>query len=89
MLQLRESLVPSLLLGVPYENLKPGPRERSTTQTKRKLEQMEGSARDVRRRCVDCYGQIRQQQSREANAATAKKVKTFCLDYFNEKYSFK
>lgn len=49
MLQFRESLVQSLLLGVPYENLKPGPRERSTSQTKRKLanhklSEMEGSA---------------------------------------------
>jgi len=31
MLQFRESLVRSLLLGVPLENLKPGPRERSTS----------------------------------------------------------
>ena len=36
-LQFRESLVRSLLLGVPYENVTPGPRERSTSQTKRKL----------------------------------------------------
>ena len=33
MLQFRESLVQSLLLGVPYENLKPGPRERSSNET--------------------------------------------------------
>ncbi len=98
-LQFRESLVRSLLLDVPYENLKPGPRERSTSQTKRKLadhklEEMEGIARDVRRRCVGCYEKIRQQQSREANAAAAKKIKSFCpgcdrffwLDCFNEKH---
>jgi hypothetical protein len=99
MLQFRESLVRSLLLGVPYENVKPGPRERSTSQTKRKLadhklEEIEGSARDVRRRCVGCYEKIRQQQSREASAASAKKIKTFCpdcdkffcLDCFNERH---
>jgi len=59
MLQFRKSIVRFLLLGVPYENLKSDPRERSTSQTKRKLadhklEEMEGSARDVRRRCVGC-----------------------------------
>lgn len=37
MLQFRESLLRSLLLGAPYETLKPGPIERSTNQTKRKL----------------------------------------------------
>ena len=52
MLLVRESLVRSLLLGVPCENLKHGPRERSTSQTKRrladhKLEEMEGPARNV------------------------------------------
>ena len=31
MLQFRESLVQSLLLGVPYENLQPGPRQRLTS----------------------------------------------------------
>ena len=89
----------SLLRGVTYENLKPGPEERSTSQTKRKLadhklEEMEGAARDVRRRCVGCYEKIRRQQSREATAIAAKKIKTFCpdcnkffcLDCFNEKH---
>ena len=66
MLQFRKSLVRSLLLGVPYENLKPGPRESSTGRTKRKLadhklEEMEEPARGVRRRCVSCYEKIRQQ----------------------------
>jgi hypothetical protein len=102
MLQFRESLVRSLLLGVPYENLKPGPRQRPTSQTKRKLadhklEEMEGSVRDVRRRCVGCYEKIRQQQSREASATAAKRIKTFCPDCdkffclhcFNEKHSSK
>ena len=37
MLEFRDSLVRSLLLGVPYENTKPGHRERSTSQTKRML----------------------------------------------------
>jgi len=37
MLQFRESLVRSLLLGVPFENLKPSPRQQPTSQTKRKL----------------------------------------------------
>jgi len=59
MLQFRESLVRFLLLGVPFENVKPGPRERSTSQTKRKLadyqlDEKKGSDRDVRRRCVGC-----------------------------------
>jgi hypothetical protein len=37
MLQFRESLVRSLLLGVPFESVKPDPRERSTSQMNRKL----------------------------------------------------
>ncbi len=37
MLQFRESLVRSLLLGVPFENLKSGPRERSASRMKHKL----------------------------------------------------
>ena len=99
MLQFRESLVRSLLLGMPFENLKPGPRERSTSRIKRKLadhklEEIEESDRDVRRRCADCYAKIRQQKSKEASNATAKKVKTFCSDCdkfyclgcFNEKH---
>ena len=66
MLEFRESLVRSLLLGVPYENIKPGPRERSTSQTKRKLadhklEELEEPNRDIRRRCASCYEKIRQQ----------------------------
>jgi hypothetical protein len=36
-LQLRESLVRSLLLGMPFEKLKPGPTQKSIGQTKRKL----------------------------------------------------
>jgi hypothetical protein len=99
MLPFRESLVRSLLLGVPYENLKPDPRERSTSQTKRKLadrklKEIKESDRDVRRRCAGCYAKIRQQKSKEASNATAKKVKTFCSDCdkfyclgcFNEKH---
>ena len=99
MLQFRESFVRSLLLDVPFENVKPGPRERSTSQTKRKLaghqlEEKQGSDRDVRRRCVGCYAKNREQQSREACHATTKKIKTFysdcnkffCLDCLNEKH---
>ncbi len=99
-LQFRESLVRSLLLGMPFEKLKPGPKQKPTGQTKRKLadhmlEEKEGSARDVRRRCAGCYEKIsQQQQSREAGHAAAKKVKIFCpdcgkffcLDCFNEKH---
>jgi hypothetical protein len=99
-LQFRESLVRSLLLDTPIEMLKPGPRQQSASQSKRKLadhmlEEKEGSARDVRRRCAGCYEKTsRQQQSREAGHAAAKKVKTFCpdcgkvlcLDCFNEKH---
>ena len=63
-LQFRESLVRSLLLDVPFEQLRPGPRQKSTRQTKRKLtdhklEEKEGSARDVRRQCAGCYEKIR------------------------------
>ena len=85
-LQFRESLVRSLLLGMPFEKLKLGPRQKSTVQTKRKLadhkfEEKEGSARDVRRRCSGCYEKIRQQQQpRETAHAAAKKIKTFCPD---------
>ncbi len=51
-LQFRESLVRSLLLGTPFEKLKPGPRQQSASRLKRKLadhklEEKEGSARDV------------------------------------------
>ena len=84
-LQFRESLVRSLLLDTASEKLKPGPRPRSTRQTKRKfadhkLEEKEGSARDVRRRCAGCYEKIRRQYSREDSTATAKKIKTFCSE---------
>ena len=98
-LQFRESLVRSLLLGMPFEKLKPGARQKRTGQAKRKLTdhklvEKERYGRDVRRRCVGCYEKIRQQQSREASNATAKKIKTFCsdcdtffcLDCFNEKH---
>lgn len=98
-LQFRESLVRSLLLGMPFEKLKPGVRQKQTGQAKRKLAdhmlvEKEGRGRDIRRRCVGCYEKIRQQQSREASNATAKKIKTFCsdcnaffcLDCFNEKH---
>ena len=97
-LQFRESLVRSLLLGVPSEDLKPGPRQQSTSSLKRKLadhelEEMEGSTRNVRRRCAGCYEKNREQQSREVCHSTTKKIKTFCsdcnkfycLDCFNEK----
>ena len=85
MLHFRKSLVRSLLLGVPFENIKSGPRERPTSQTKRKLadhklEEMEGPARNDRRRCVGCYEKIRQEQSREASATAAKRIKSFYPD---------
>ena len=87
-LQFRESLVQSLLLGMPFEKLKPGPRQKSIGQTKRKLadhklEEKEGAARDVRRRCVGCHEKNREQQSREASHSTTKRVKTFCSDCNN------
>ena len=98
-LQFRESLVRSLLLGMPIEKLKPGPRQQLTSHSKRKLadhrlEEKKGSDRDVRRRCVACYEKNREQQSREACHSTTKKVKTFCPDCnnffclgcFNEKH---
>jgi hypothetical protein len=48
---------------MPFEKMKPGPRQKSIGQTKRKLahhklEEKEGAARDVRRRCVGCYEKI-------------------------------
>ena len=74
-------------------------RQRSTSQTRRKLadhklEEMEGSARDVRRRCAGCYEKNQEQQSREVSYAVAKKIKTFCpdcdklfcLECFNQKH---
>jgi len=98
-LQFRESLVRSLLLGMPIEKLKPGPRQQLTSHSKRKLgdhklEEKKGSDRDARRRCVGCYEKNREQQSREACHSTTKKIKTFCpdcnkffcLDCFNEKH---
>jgi hypothetical protein len=77
-LKFRESLVKSILLGIPFENLKPDARQQSTSQSKRKrtdhkLEGKNGSDHDVRRRYVGCYEKIRQQQSRETSSATAKK----------------
>jgi hypothetical protein len=59
-----------------------------------KLEEKEGTARDVRRRCAGSYEKNREQQSREACHTTTKKIKTFCsdcnkffcLDCFNEKH---
>ena len=97
--QFREGLVRSLLLGMPFEKLKPGSRQKSTGQTKRKLadhklEEKEEAARDDRRCCVGCYEKNREQQSREARHSTTKRVKTFCsdcnklfwLDCFNEKH---
>ena len=83
-LQFRESLMRSLLLGVPSENLKPGPREQLISYLKRKLadhkqEEKEGSAYEVRRRCAGCYEKIRE-ESREPSLAAAKKIKSFCDD---------
>jgi hypothetical protein len=71
MIQFRERLVRSLRLGAPFENLKPGPRQQSTSQTKRKLadhklEEIEDSDRDIRKRCAGCYEKIRQQEPRGA-----------------------
>jgi hypothetical protein len=38
-----------------------------------KLEEKEGSARNIRKRCAGCYEKSREQQSREVSTATAKK----------------
>jgi hypothetical protein len=59
-----------LQLGALYENLKPSPRERSTSQTKssladHKLKETQESDRDVRRRCTGYYAKIREQKSKE------------------------
>ena len=66
-LQFRESLVRSLLLGMPFEKLTPSPRQQSTSHLKRKiadhkLAEKKGSDRDVRRRCVGCYEKKKEQQ---------------------------
>ena len=86
---------------MPFVKLKPGVRQKPIGQAKRKLadlklEEKSGSAHDVQRRCADCYRKIRKQEARETIAMAAKRVKTFCpdcgkffcLDCFNEKYSF-
>ena len=97
-LQFRASLVRSLLLGIPSENLTLDPVQQSTNQRKQKLddhklEEIEGSARNVRRHCTGCYEEARKQQSMEASYAAAKKVKTSCsecdnffLECFNKKH---
>ena len=87
-LQFSESLVRSLLLGMPFEKLKPGPRQQSTSHSKRKLadhklEEKTGSDHDLRRRCVGCYEKNREQQLREAFHSTTKRIKTFCSDCNN------
>jgi hypothetical protein len=66
-LQFRESLIRSLLLGIPFEKLKPGVTQKPTGQAKRKLADRKlvekgGYGRDVRKRCVGCYEKVRQQQ---------------------------
>ena len=83
-----ESIVRPFLPVAPSENLKPGPRERSTSQMTRKLadhklEGKEGFTSNVGRRCTDCYAKGRVEQSRETNNAAAKKVKTFCSACYN------
>ena len=99
-LQFRESLVQSLLIGMPFEKLKPDPRQKSTGQTKcklvdHKLEETKAPARDIRRRCAGRYEKVRQQQQSKATShMAANKIKalcpncekSFCLNCFNEKY---
>ena len=80
-----ESIVRLLLLGALSDNSKPGPRERSKSQTKRKLADhklgdKEGPTHNVGRRYTSCYAKGKAEQSREASNAAAKKVKTFCSD---------
>ena len=82
-----------------FEKLKSGLRQQSVSHSKHKLadhklEEKEGSTRNVGRRCTGCYAKGRAQQSREASNAAAKKVKTFCsdcdqffsLECFNDKH---
>ena len=71
----------SLLFGTLSENLNPGLERQSIAD--RKLEAIEGSARNVRRRCTGCYEEGRKQQSRDASYAAAKKVKTLCSECDN------
>jgi hypothetical protein len=56
-LQFRKRLVRSLFLGMPLKKLKPGSKQQSTVRSKYeladyKLEEKEGSARNVRKRCA-------------------------------------
>jgi hypothetical protein len=79
-LQFRERFVRSLVLAAPYENLKPGSSDRSTSQTMcklvdHKLEEKEGSTRYVGRRFTDCYAKGRAKKAREVSYAAAKKSK--------------
>ena len=53
MLQFRESLVRSLLLGAPFENLILGPRQQSTSHSKRKLADHKLKEKEVSTRNVD------------------------------------
>jgi hypothetical protein len=68
-LQFRENLVQSLLLGMPFDKLKPGPRQQSASYSKykladHKLEEKEGPARIVRRHCANCNEKIREHQEK-------------------------
>ena len=79
-----ESLMRSLRLCVPFENLKAGPRARSTSETKRKLadhqlEKKKEFDHDIRRRCVAYFETNREeQQSREAcHAITPRRINKF------------
>ena len=81
-LQFRESLARSLLLGIAFENLKPDLVQQSTNHRKRKLgdpklEEIEGSTHNASRHRTDCYEEARKQHSTETSYAAAKKVKTF------------
>lgn len=91
MLQFRESLVRSLLLGGPLENLKPGSRQQSTSQTKRKLadqklEEMKGSARNVHSSALAAVKKHGTTIKESELCVSKKKIKTFCSDY--NKYFF-
>ena len=65
-LQFPESLVRSLLFGMPFEKMKLGSRQKSIGQTKRKLadqklEEKEGTARD-RRWANQTFSQVKSTQ---------------------------
>ena len=78
----RESLLLSLLTGTNEEKIQIG-REPSTTVTggqrsEHFLIEMDGKARDTRKRCRGCYETIKENENSKIACLKAKRVKTYC-----------